>query len=385
MVRWVAFLLASLLCAQTPAQRRAPMEKQAEEAIAKGEPNRAVALWQDALRVDPQWRAGWWRLGTTLYQAEQPAAARVALEKLIALDPNAGAPWVVLGLCEFEMRDYHLASEHLQRGLSLGIPPELDLLDVARYHQALALLVSERFEHAQILLNAFAQKPDEYQEVVLASGLAALQLPLLPAVVQRMMDPAQLTLLRDIGSAQQLVSRRQGPEARKIYEQALTQYPGVPYLHLSYASLLVKLGDSAAAEAAYRKELEVSPKSILPRLGLGFLAMQSGEVEPAIPLAREAVELEPKSFLTHYLLGAMLLRTGKLDEALQALETARLIEPNSSRVRYTLSQVYQRLKRKTDADRERAAFQKLKPLEDSFREFGKLPASLFLQEREDAK
>jgi len=94
-------------------------------------------------------------------------------------------------------------------------------------------------------------------------------------------------------------------------------------------------------------------------------------------LAREAVSLEPRSYIPHYVLGSVLFRQGKLEQAASELEISRDLDPYSSRVRFTLAQVDLRLGRKEAAAQERKAYAQLRPTEDSFRESGKLPVSLF--------
>src|SRR5580704_12809484 len=134
------------------------LETRVDAAIANNKPAEAIGILDEGLKQKPDWRQGWWRLGNVLYQADRYAQARPAFERLTSLDPRQGAPWVLLGLCEFETRDYGLALQHLERGQALGFPSKLGLLDVARFHEALALILTERFEQAQILLNNLAQK-----------------------------------------------------------------------------------------------------------------------------------------------------------------------------------------------------------------------------------
>jgi hypothetical protein len=82
----------------------------------------------------------------------------------------------------------------------------------------------------------------------------------------------------------------------------------------------------------------------------------------------------------------VLFRQGKLEEAASELQLSRDLDPYSSRVRFTLAQVNLPLGRKEAAAREQEVYQQLTPAEDSFREFGKLPTSVFgLSEQSIAK
>lgn len=355
------------------------LEKRIDAAIASSKPAEAVEMLNEGLKQKPDWREGWWRLGNLLYEADRYANARFAFERLTNLDPKEGAPWVLLGLCEFEMRDYGLALQHLERGQAMGFPSKLELADVARYREALALIVTERFEQAQLLLSNLAQKKPDTEEVILAEGLAALQIPVLPAVIRKTVDSERFALIMQVGQAEQLIALRKSSEAVAQYESLISKYPNFPGLHLIYASLLVQVNEFEKADTEYRLELRTNPNSMLARIRLVLLELSRRKdvSDEMVSLAKEAVALEARSYIPHYVLGSVLFRQGKLEEAASELQISRDLNPYSSRVRFTLAQVNLRLGRKEAAAQEQEVYQQLKPAEDSFREFGKLPASVF--------
>ena len=366
-----------------PGQGLREIERQVDAALARNETAQAIKLLREGVSLNPGWREGWWRLGTLLYQADSYPAARTAFDRLVELDPKAGAAWTLLGLCEFELSDYGPSLSHLQRGQALGLPTHLELRDVARYHQALALIVTEKYEQAQLLLNSFARQDQHTEEVLLAAGLAALHIPLLPRTLPQAVDSDRLSLIRQVGEAQHLAATKRYPEARQIYESSIQRFPLTSKLHYAYGALLSDLGELEKAEAEFRAELRVAPDSVLARIGLVYLGLQEDSVLDVLPLAQQAVRLEPKSYMAHYLLGRVLVKSDKIEEGTRELEISRDLEPNSSRVRYVLAQVYRRLRRKEDALREQKAFDRLRLIEDSIIQYGKLPASLFEPEKQD--
>src|SRR5262249_95782 len=228
--------------------------------------------------------------------------ARPAFERLASLDPKQGAPWVLLGLCEFEMRDYGLALQHLERGQALGFPSKLELTDVARYHEALALIIAEKFEQAQILLKNLAQKQPTPEEVIVAQGLAALQIPILPETLRKTIDAERLALIVSVGKAEQLTALRKTQEAVAQYASLVLKCPDAPNLRLIYASLLVQVNEFERAGAEFRMELKTNPNSMLARVRLVLLGLsREKEVsDEMLSLAREAVSLEPRSYIPHY-------------------------------------------------------------------------------------
>jgi tetratricopeptide (TPR) repeat protein len=359
---------------QQPTQPFEALEQQAKAALAQNRTGEAIALLERGVRVMPDWREGWWGLGKLLYQADQYTSARQALARLVELDPKSGPGWVVLGLCDFELRDYRASRNHIARGLALGIPLALGLVDVARYHQALALIVDEKYEQAQLVLNNFARRGIHSDEVMVAYGLAALRIPALPPTLPRVMDSRRISMVREVGEAEFLAASGRRAEAHRQYDGLIERYPAEPYLHYAYGSTLCNAFDFEKAGAQFRQELQINPQSVAARLGLAFVGIRTGSVPDAVILAQEAVRLDPKSFMAHLFLGSLLAKAGKLEEGARELETSRDLEPDSSHVRYALAHAYERLDRKDDALREQRAFERLKPLEEPL-PFGKAPSS----------
>src|SRR5205823_1811590 len=94
----------------------------AADAHKAGRESDALRLYQEALRARPSWSDGWWNVGSILYGREDFAAAQDALRRLIALDKKAVAGYTLLGICEYKVRNYDAAFEHLDTARSLGLP-----------------------------------------------------------------------------------------------------------------------------------------------------------------------------------------------------------------------------------------------------------------------
>lgn len=349
---------------------------QVEAAIREQRPGEAIKLLYKALKEQSKWRQGWWRLGSLLYDAEDYPAARQALERLAQLDPKSGAPWVLLGLCEFEMMDYGLALQHLQKGDALGLPAELELQDTLNYHEALLFTLMRRFDPAQLLLDHLAQKARGSDELVLAQGLVALRIPALPESLASTASEDRLEIIRRVGQAQRAIAQQKPKEGLAIYQALAGRKPVLPNLRLSYAALLLQLGDRAASQAELREELKGNPSSVEARLRLCAL-LEDESPEDMLKLAAEAVALEPKSFKTHFFRGKLLYKMEQLNESLRELEISRDLDPSSSAVRFALVRAYKTAGREADAQREATAFKTLRAAEDQFHNTGRLPASFF--------
>ena len=291
----------------------------------------------------------------------------------------------MLGLCEFELRQYEPALNHLRRGQALGLPAHLELTEVARYHEALVLILMQRYEQAQMLLKSLVGQDQHRDEVILAAGLAALRIPELPGALVQSADGERIGLIRQVGEAHSLAAKRKHTEACQIYESLIRRFAAASNLHYAYGALLSDLGELDEAEREFRAELKVTPASVPARIGLACLGLQTDSMPDALPLAQEAVELTPNSFMAHYLLGRLLIKAGRIEEGARRLERSRDLNSDSSRVRYALAQAYRRLQRKADALREEQAFERLRPLEESLLQSGRLPVPLFEKDPKDGK
>ena len=101
--------------------------------------------------------------------------------------------------------------------------------------------------------------------------------------------------------------------------------------HIVLGALEAQAGDAAAAEAEYRKAIELDPHSVAARVNLADLYRQTGDESGAENALREALAIDPSSGDAHHSLGLALVRQGRTDEALEALEQAAILEPDSQR------------------------------------------------------
>src|SRR5689334_14633827 len=137
----IAVLLLALFQAAQPSAKQQfdRLAVRAGEARKAGRDTDALRLYQQALRLKPTWADGWWNAASISYQRDDLPAARDALRKLVALDNNAIAGYALLGICEYKLRNYDAAFEHLDKAHALGIPHDHPLGSSALYFLALLL------------------------------------------------------------------------------------------------------------------------------------------------------------------------------------------------------------------------------------------------------
>ncbi|HYJ45876.1 MAG TPA: tetratricopeptide repeat protein, partial [Pyrinomonadaceae bacterium] len=141
-----------------PAQTGAAYDqavKLGDEARLAGRLDEAIAQYVKALKIQPKWTDGWWYIGAIFYEQDRYPEARDAFRNVVALDPNRGPAWGMLGLCEFQTHEYERAGNSLVRGRSLGFGGNQELESVVRYHAALLYIRFDQFEIAYDILTEF--------------------------------------------------------------------------------------------------------------------------------------------------------------------------------------------------------------------------------------
>jgi len=141
--------LLSKATGQTAPYRQNDLVAQASAARTQNDVPRAIELYSQAVKENPNWPEGWWFLGSLQYGTGAYIPARDALSHYIEMIPNAGPAFALRGLCEFETAEYPKALADIQHGISLGAANEARNEQILRYHEA--LLLTRQGEYAAAL------------------------------------------------------------------------------------------------------------------------------------------------------------------------------------------------------------------------------------------
>ena len=328
--------------------------KQADEARLAERFEDAVALYSEALKIKPKWPDGWWYVGAIFYQKDLYAQARDAFQNLVALEPERGPAWAMLGLCQFQTGEYERAGVSLQRGRSLGVNDKSELAAVVRYHAAIVHIRFEYFENAYDILNEFVRFGNETPKVIEAFGLTILRMPFLPNEI----PSAQREKVLIAGQAGYNMAARRLDQARAAFDTLLSQYPNDPNVHYAFGVYLLSQ-DSDRALKEFKRELEISPNHFAAMTQMAFEYMKRDQFNEALPLAEKAVQLAPKLYAARNVLGRVLLDLDQVDRAIKELEEGVKLAPASPEMHFALARAYTRAGRKEEAARERETFKKL--------------------------
>jgi tetratricopeptide (TPR) repeat protein len=280
------------------------------------------------------------------------------LTAVVQAKPDFGTAWAMLGLSEYELKQYDNARIHLEKGQNLGFGGSADSVRDARYHLALLLIRDGEFDRATSLLVPEAEASTLAGEIRFALGMALLRLPRLPEEV-----PAKERGLVDrAGEISTLLYNSKYDLALPKLKELLAEHPKTPFLHYAYGTALGSLSQFSEAQKQLLVETDISPKSQLPYLSLAAISLKLKRPEDALPYAKKALELAPRAPEPHYFLGRCYLDLERYIEAIGELEAAAKMAPTSAEVHFQLARAYTKAKQPEKAARERETFTRLNAL-----------------------
>jgi len=286
----------------------------------------AVTQYQAALKADPLNSAVRLNLALAYYKSARPQAAIPQLKRVLASQPEAKSAYLVLADC-------YLQTGQAKEVVSLLQPREQMFgADLAfAYVLGTALLDLERTDEGQA-----------YVDRIFGAG-----------------ESAEARLL--MGTA--LMNRKQFREARIELQRAIKLNPRLPTVHSLYGRTVLALGDYQAAEAAFRKELELNVNDFQANIQMGSLRSRTQRFAEATGYVERAVTIRPEDFAARRLLAHLRLQTGRAEEAAALFEALVKETPDAVDLHVQLAIAYNRLKRTADAQREREIVDKLNAAE----------------------
>jgi Tfp pilus assembly protein PilF len=397
MVGIVLILLTAALAAQTPDPAYPSLEK-AYSALRAKDYDRAVASFNDAVKIAPDRPALRKDLAYTLLKIGENEAARDQFAEALRLDPRDDHVALEYAFLCYETKQQAIARrvfdhirktgnataeaafENIDRPLREGIARWTQALEMSpdnfSAHEELARLAEQRDElplAAEQYQKAWALRPDR-RALLLDLGRVFTQM-------QRV-DDANAALL----SASRTAEPRVAEEARELlpkrypyvyeFQRSLMLDPGNAALRRELAYLHLEMKNRAEAEKEFRVVVEGAPNDLLSVAQLGLLCWNRGDDEAALPLlqrvfssddhelaerVRNAMKTPPN--LQHYaeepkpasdqarLMGQKSLEKGYLQDALKYFRIAHEDDPQDYGVMLKLGWTYNMLKDDNEAVR----------------------------------
>lgn len=340
--------LLSKATGQSAPQPQNDLIAQASAARIENDVPRAIELYSQAVKANPNWPDGWWFLGSLQYGSGAYLPARDALSRYIEMVPNAGPAFALRGLCEFEIADYPKALADIQHGISFGAANDPRNEQILRYHEALLLTRQAEYAAALKAYSFFTKNGITNPELLTAIGLAGLRMPLMPKEVA----PEQQTLVSEAGDAAYRYLAGDEASASQAFQGLFQRFPAAPNVHFLYGYLLFATNPDAAL-AEFQQELRIAPANADAEVMTAWAFLIKSAATEALPYARKAAEQLPTVPSAQLVLGKSLLETGDLKDGTEHLEKALQLEPGNLETHLALAKAYSKSGRKEDARRER--------------------------------
>ena len=362
MFRWSSILTLVLAAAALGQPSAEQLLKQAISEHSAGQFDAAIRDYRAYLKLRPSAVDARSNLGAALAREGHYAEAIVEYREALKLSPRNTPIWVNLAIAYYKSGDIAKAAGEL--GAIHAQHPD--------NKQAMLLLADcwlRQGSDGKVidLLTPFESAADPAIDYMLGTALLrAKQTGRGQRVIDRILrhgDTAESRLL--LGTAKYFA--HEYPGAIEDLRKAVALNPHLPeansYLGLSF----IEMGDSPSARAAFERELEVNPNDFESNLRLAALVKEAGDYDRALHLLDHALLVRPGDLGALYQVGAVQLAANRLEPARATLERILKQAPDFTEAHVSLAQVYYRLKRKEDGDRERVIIQKLKIQQDAAR------------------
>jgi arylsulfatase A-like enzyme/Tfp pilus assembly protein PilF len=217
----------------------------------------------------------------------------------------------------------------------------------------------------------------------------------MPGIKETGADPKnKVEVVNLLHSAEMAKEDMRFEKAVPLLEQVIALEPNLPITYLQLGTALTALKDYEKAVPILRKAVEMRPDLTVPRYQLGSALFETGDfpgaalqfetavarspnwpeahlslatayaredrMTDAIAEYQKVIELRPNHYSAHLLMGRALALSGNPTAAVTVLMRAVELQPKSPEPHRFLADAYVQLGQQTDADRERAAAQRLR-------------------------
>jgi len=287
-------------------------------------------------------------------------AAMAKIDKVLAEDPDILEAYYIRGNLHTKRKDLEKAVVAYQEALARDPEYKSALFGLASTYQEMG-----RAEDAEAGFQRILELDPRDNRAYYS--LAKIQ-------VDRNDFEGALDLLKkavDIGSeraplhnlmAECYIGLKQLEEAKKEIATSLEMNAELPTAHFNLALIHEEENDVPAAIAAYEKELELSPKDFRSHFNVAKLYGKAGNAPKTREHFEKAIETNDKFAIGHLYLAKFYLDSGELEKAQElALKGIELgPEPSMAPLgHFILADVYNRLGRFADAEKELRTAQRL--------------------------
>jgi len=332
-------------------------------------------------------------IGIQHHQAGRLQAAEEVYRQILAVEPNHGDAWHLLGVIAHQVEKHEIAVQYIQRAIGLNGGEATFHLNLGGAYRALhrtpeavacyrrAVALQPDFAEAHNNLGNALRDQGNLDEAVacyrrtleLRPGFVEVYCNLGNALKEQgKLDEAvacyrrAVELKPDFALAHYnlgVAVKEQGnlDEAVACYGRALDLKPDFPEAYNNLGNALKAKGKLDEAVACYRQALQQKPDFAEGHNNLGNALRDQGKLDETIACYRQALQLKPDFTEAHNNLGNALRDQGKLDQTIACYRRALELKPDYADVHFNLAHAYRDLGRFDEAKREYSAVLRLKP------------------------
>jgi len=356
---WMAGSLGRAQVSSSAGDDNARVAAEAEEALRKGDYEKAIENLQKLERIAPGVGEIHANLATAYYSVGHFEEAAEQAREALKLKPSLTHAHFLLGLslaradhCKealpYLQKDYPRAPD-LQKKRVMGS----EALRCAMYSNDPGLAI----DLVRLLNRDF---PDDPDLLYLSSHVYS---DLSTRASERLLATAPESFQAHQMNAEVLAIQGKLSEAADEYRKVLELNPDLGGIHYQLGELLLagergpKTLDEARRE--FEEELKLHPRNSNAEYELGEMARQARQWDEAIEHLQKALSVDPQFADALIGLGKSLVSAGRSQEALAPLERAVKLEPDNANAHYQLSFAYRRLGRGQEATKELATYREI--------------------------
>lgn len=326
-----------------------------QRAFARGELDRAEALFREHVRLNPGSAEGWSNLAAVHARRGQFAEAVPLYERALKANPKLAPVHFNLAVSLGQLKRYAEAAQHLRLFLE-KFPNE------ARARQLLGLCLMESGDPRgalEELEKSYRLNPSDgsiLYALAYAHARGGDEEKAAAFLAKTESNPVQAKLIEGL----LLYRRGMWAEAKEVFAEVVRLKPDFQPAVAALGRLELLERNDAAAIPLLEKAVKLNPQDAESTYQLGVLYDRNGDSEKGKRMLERAARLRAGYGDPHYQLGRIHHREGDLDRALAELEEARRLLPEQEAVRMALGRVYQAMGRTAEAKAEFEEVRRLK-------------------------
>ncbi len=300
--------------------------------LAEGSPEAAVVSLRCAIDARPNWAQAHFALGSALAMRNDKNGARMELARTLELDPEMHDARKALARIHAQLGEHEYAIE--QGRLFADARPE----DTAiRLLVAQSLVRLGKFDEALEELNKIDA---ELRTTETKYALARVQMELGRQNKSRALVLESRGLLLEVNADRECeydvirslmtVERRLDQLADTVtrVDGCIEAEPTKSRLVQLRGELALVEGDGEAAEAWFKKAIDLNPESVSAYVQLASLYQRTGRLEETIAAYQSALEVKPDNGRMNHVLGVLFEYRGEIENAMEQYELAIAHEPS---------------------------------------------------------